>query len=105
MVDWNRSVFGNIFQKKKRLLLRLQGIHSKLILGPNPFLSNLRTKLWEEYSQILDHKEAYWYHMSKSKWPSLGDKNTKIVHQSTLVRRRKNKIEALKSEDAWVLDL
>lgn len=39
---WNQNVFGNIFNCKKRLLARLEGIERKLTLSPNPYLLKLR---------------------------------------------------------------
>lgn len=38
-------------------------------------------------------------------WLCFGDKNTRLFHTFTLVRRRRNKIETLKGEDGqWVND-
>ncbi|KAJ1391223.1 Reverse transcriptase zinc-binding domain [Sesbania bispinosa] len=105
IAEWNYSVFGNIFARKKRLICRLQGIQNKLLEGPNPFLYSLRSKLWDEYSQVLDHEKAYWFHLSRSKWMAQGDKNTKFFHQSTLSRQRKNRIEALRDSNGdWCYD-
>ena len=39
----------------------------------------------------------------EGKWIVLGDRNTKYYHTSTIVRRKRNKIEMLKDEDGrWV---
>ncbi|KAJ1388848.1 Reverse transcriptase zinc-binding domain [Sesbania bispinosa] len=105
ITSWNRNVFGNIFLKKKRLLNRLQGIQSKLLEDSNPFLTNLRASLWDEYVQILDHEETYWFYMSRSKWLALGDRNTHFFHQSATVHKNKNQIDALKSDNCqWIYD-
>lgn len=50
MQTWNRDVFGNIFQRKVRLLKRLEGIATKLLSEENERLKNLRVQLWEEYN-------------------------------------------------------
>ncbi|KAJ1427557.1 Reverse transcriptase zinc-binding domain [Sesbania bispinosa] len=51
---------------------------------------------------VLDHEEAYWFHMSRSKWLALGDRNTHYFHQSSLARKSKNRIDALKKDDgSW----
>ncbi|KAK7300568.1 hypothetical protein RJT34_11415 [Clitoria ternatea] len=49
MRKWNYEVFGDIFRKKKILILRIKGINNKLISQRNPFLTSLRQELWSEY--------------------------------------------------------
>lgn len=102
---WNKEVFGNIFKRKHRILKRLESIKNVLMNGPNDRLQKLRSELWEEYSMIIAHEEGYWYQQAKSKWVTLGDYNTRFFHQSTLVRRRKNRIMAmLANNDQWMYD-
>lgn len=102
---WNRTVFGNIFQRKKRLLGHLEGIDRQLINGSTERLSRLKQDLWTEYNSLLDQEEAYWFQQARSKWLRLGDHNTRYFHQKTLVRRRTNKIEALlNNEGEWVYE-
>lgn len=58
-----------------------------------------------EYNSILDHEEAYWFQQSRSKWLRLGDRNTKYFHQTTLIRRRSNRIDALMNAlGEWVYE-
>lgn len=41
----------------------------------------------------------------RSKWIQFGDKNTKLFHTTTIIRRRRNQIVALKREDdTWCND-
>lgn len=102
---WNRTVFGNIFQRKKRLLGHLEGIDRQFINGSTERLSRLKQDLWTEYNSLLDQDEAYWFQQARSKWLRLGDHNTRYFHQKTLVRRRTNKIEALlNNEGEWVYE-
>ncbi|XP_016168352.1 uncharacterized protein LOC107610882 [Arachis ipaensis] len=51
--EWNKSVFGDIFRRKHRILRRLQGINSSLGHSHNSYLDNLQKELWVEYEQIL----------------------------------------------------
>lgn len=50
---WNRDVFGNIFQKKRRILSRLEGINKVLLSENNCRLEELWDKLWDDYSFIV----------------------------------------------------
>lgn len=44
-----------------------------------------------------------WRQKSRNIWLKCGDTNTKFFHTSTLVRRRRNRIDSLmKSEGVWV---
>lgn len=103
--SWNKHVFGNIFQKKQRLIKRLEGINNKLMIAPNERLCNLKNELWLEYQSIVQQEEAYWQHQAKSKWIMQGDENTHFFHQACLIRRRQNRITALlNNEDTWVYE-
>lgn len=102
---WNKLIYGNIVSKKRRLIGRMEGIDRKLMEGHNERLVQLKKDLWTEYNTILKHKEAYWFQQSRIKWLKLGDKNTRYFHQSTLIIRRSNKIDALKDEqEIWVFE-
>lgn len=95
--DWNRDVFGNVFQRKKRVMARLNGIQKSLAMNPSNFLISLEKDLRLEYSQILNQERDLWRMKSRSNWLQDGDRNTRFFHVSTLVNRRKNKIFALKN--------
>ncbi|KAF7811130.1 putative ribonuclease H protein At1g65750 family [Senna tora] len=84
---WNRDVFGNIFRKKERLLRRLQGIHNRLSMGPNLFLSNLQDELWVEYENVLTQEEILWMQKSREQWIVNGDRNTRFFHVSTMTKQ------------------
>lgn len=46
-----------------------------------------------------------WFQKSSCKWLQHGYRNTRYVHGNTIVRRRKNKVEALQDENsAWIMD-
>lgn len=91
-------MYGNIFKRKKRLLAHLEGIDRKLLEGPSERLSHLKRDLWGQYNAILDQEEVYWFQQSRSKWLRLGDRNTKYFHQTTLIRKRSNRTDALRRQ-------
>ncbi|KAJ1391136.1 Ulp1 protease family, C-terminal catalytic domain [Sesbania bispinosa] len=99
VMEWNQNVFGNIFQKKGRVLSRIEGVHKHLTMGPHGRLDKLHKKLWEEYQSILRQEEAYWYHKARKDWIAFGDQNTHFFHISSIAKRRKNRIVSLTSED------
>lgn len=52
---------------------------------------------------VLEQEELIWFQKSREKNIALGDRNTKYFHTSTIVRRRRNRIEMLKNnEGLWV---
>ena len=57
---WNREVFGDIFQRKKRVKARLRGIQSRLAEGPSSHLLQLESILRKEYVEVLQYEEEYW---------------------------------------------
>ncbi|KAL6208769.1 hypothetical protein ACLB2K_019714 [Fragaria x ananassa] len=61
----------------------------------NPFLQDLEKKLIADYEKIRDAEALFWKQKSRDKWLSEGDRNTKFFHLTTIVRRRRNKIDGL----------
>lgn len=54
---------------------------------------------------MLKEEEILWFQKSRERWITLGDRNTKFFHTSTLIRRNRNKIKCLMDEDgSWVAD-
>ncbi|XP_072084360.1 uncharacterized protein [Arachis hypogaea] len=101
--NWNHNVFGNIHQKKSKILRRLQGIKNSLNMNPNLYLEKLQRELWEEYEEILAQEELLWFQKSRCNWLKFGDRNTKFFHASTMARRRRNRIEALQDDNGnWI---
>ncbi|KAL1336367.1 uncharacterized protein [Arachis hypogaea] len=47
--EWNKSLFGDIFRQKHRILRRLQGFNSSLGHSHNSYLDKLQKELWVEY--------------------------------------------------------
>ena len=95
--QWNKSVFGNIFAQKKRVLARLNGAQKALSNGPNHFLIQLEKNLIDEYNLTMQQEEEYWALKSRLNWAAYGDSNTSFFHVSTLVKRHRNKIRTLKN--------
>ena len=48
---------------------------------------------------MLFKEEALWAQKSRCQWLSQGDKSTRYFHLSTLARRRRNTILALKDDE------
>ena len=55
---WNKSVFGNLFARKKRVLARLNGVQKALLNWPNQFLVQLEKSL--KYTEIMLQEEEFW---------------------------------------------
>lgn len=104
-LEWNKSVFGNIFHKKNILLKRIEGIHAALANGPNSFLLNLEIELYKSLASQLRLIEEFWASKSRLDWLTLGDQNTTFFHTSVINRRRSNRISAIKnSVGEWIVD-
>lgn len=79
-------------QNKYAVTRRVESIRRKNFWhGTNPFLINLESNLLADYYRII-HKVQ----KSRAQWMKLGDWKTKLFHITTLTKRRRNKINALK---------
>ncbi|GLT97187.1 hypothetical protein SLE2022_147640 [Rubroshorea leprosula] len=102
---WSRNTFGHIFDKKRELNVRLNGIQKALSFKPSTFLSSLEKELSKEYANILKFEEDLWFMKSRTNWVVDGDRNSKFFHLSTIKHRSHNRIHCLRiSTDEWVSD-
>lgn len=70
---WNKYTFGNIFQRKRRLTRRLEGIQTCLARHPTAALLKLEEKLRLELNETLRQEEILWMQKSRVQWLRLGD--------------------------------
>ncbi|XP_023901204.1 uncharacterized protein LOC112013045 [Quercus suber] len=102
-IRWNGSHFGNIFTRKKNIMARINGIQWALSIRPSLFLVNLEDELLNELNRVLNQEEELWALKSSVNWMIQGDRNTNFYHVSTLVRRKRNQILAIKDAmGEWV---
>lgn len=96
---WNDKVVGNIPQRKRRLIRRLEGIDLARNDNRDNGLFRLEKKLWREYVKLSNQEEMIWFQKSRCKWLLFGDKNSSFFHMSTKIRRKRSKIESLQIGD------
>ncbi|KAG7579199.1 hypothetical protein ISN45_Aa03g033600 [Arabidopsis thaliana x Arabidopsis arenosa] len=100
---WNRDVFGNVHNKKENLLAEITSIHEELDQYQTDALLEKEDQLIKELETVLEQEETIWFQKSREKWIALGERNISFFHTSTVIRRRKNRIEALKNDEGqWV---
>lgn len=99
---WNKEVFGLYQVRINTLIQKISNVQSA-----NPSNSNGRSEaaLQAELREWLLKSEVLWREKSRELWLRERDKNTKFFHLSTIIRRRQNNIEAIRSEEGvWITD-
>lgn len=62
-------------------------------------------RLLQALDRVLEQEEVLWNQKSSEKWMMAGDRNTSFFHTSTVIRRRRNRIETLRNEEGvWLSD-
>lgn len=103
--EWNQVVFHNIFREKRQLMARIKGIQSSLVSHRNSSLIKMEAKLRRELDNVLLQEECLWFQKARVEWIKDGDRNTTFFHLSTVIRRWKNRVTAIKNnENQWVDD-
>lgn len=103
---WNRDTFGNVFKRKKRLSLRLEGVQRALAEHTSRAMLKLERNLRDELKEMLLQEEMIWRQRARTEWLRCGDNNTKFFHMSTLIIRKRNRIEVLQDDhEAWIEDV
>jgi len=92
--------------KKEKLLKHITVVQDLLEQAQTDDLLKQEAELIKELDMVLEQEEMLWYQKSREKWVVHGDKNTSFFHTSTIIRRRRNRIDMLKDEeDRWVVDM
>lgn len=101
---WNKKIFGDVIKRKEKLLVDIKEVQEELERNPSDGLLAREETLQKEFDVVLEQEEVLWYQKSREKWIVLGDRNTTYYHTSNIVRRKRNIIEMLKSEDGHWID-
>ena len=91
---WNKEIFGNVQMRISSLMEKLKETQENPIYKEN---NRLEIELQNELNEWLYRSEVLWRQKSRELWLREGDKNSKFFHLSTIVRRRRNTIEAVKN--------
>ncbi|XP_019166615.1 PREDICTED: uncharacterized protein LOC109162348 [Ipomoea nil] len=65
LTGWNKTVFGNIFKRKRELLARLGGIQRRLEITYHRGLASLQRKLTIQLEDVLYQEELMWFQQSR----------------------------------------
>jgi len=105
LTKWNKEVFGNLFRRKRKLWARIEGVQRRLAEGTSRHILKLERRLRHELEQTLDQIALMWFQKAREDQIRDGDRNTKYFHTSTIIRRRFNRVNALKDNDGeWCTD-
>lgn len=97
---WSKRCFGNNRKQIDQTKQRLQMIVAAI---PTPELQIEEKVLKSKIHALWKYEEIYWRQRSGVRWLKEGDRNSKFFHQTTLDRRRRNKIVKLRTLDrAWI---
>ncbi|XP_043698530.1 uncharacterized protein LOC122649300 [Telopea speciosissima] len=90
--NWNKDCFGNVQQKIRNYLTKMETLKDKG--GPN-VLSRLG-ELEKLLDMELQREELLWQQKSRVQWLKEGDRNTKYFHISTIQRRSRSRVLKLR---------
>ncbi|XP_023926387.2 uncharacterized protein LOC112037802 [Quercus suber] len=97
---WNKEVFGKCQNRINTLIQEIKSIQE----GDNSEDHGiLEGKLQAELAEWLTRSEILWRQKSRELWLKHGDKNSKFFHLSTIIQRRRNNIDSIKTENgSWI---
>ena len=101
---WNKEIIGDVNKRKEELLCEIKEVQEALERNPSDALLLREETLHKEFDVVLEQEEVLWYQKSREKWIVLGDRNTNYYHTTTIVRRKRNRIEMLKDDEGHWID-
>ncbi|KAL8170811.1 LOW QUALITY PROTEIN: hypothetical protein V2J09_022615 [Rumex salicifolius] len=105
LLQWNREVFDNIHIRKAKVVAHLDVVQRQLDSRVTSQLLSHEIALQEELKNIMSQEETLWFQKSRDNWIVLGVHNTSYFHASTIIRRQRNRILALRGQEgSWIVD-
>ncbi|CAA0805822.1 Unknown protein [Striga hermonthica] len=101
---FNRTCFGNIGARKRKIQRRLLGIQRIQTRVDSARLAILEGQLLKEYNTILHQEELIWFQKSREKILLHGDRNTRYFQTAAKIRRNKSAIHGLQISNCWTSD-
>lgn len=103
--EWNRSSFGDLNTKINSLLddinrSDLAGEIADLTEEEISLKRNDFVILWD----LMRKKESLDFQKSRSKWIQQGDSNSRYFHNQMKLRKRKNQITGIQSQNSWIVN-
>ena len=93
---WNKEVFGHYQSRIKVLTSQIESIQELERTEANAIVKAL---LQSKLNEWIFRNEMIWRQKSRECWLKEGDRNSKFFHLSTIVRRRRNNIDSIKTDD------
>lgn len=88
---------------RSTLHVGIMEIHRLQSLQSNPQIEMQEAQLQVDLQEALKNEEQLWRTKSHTQWLATSELNTRFFHLSTLIRRRKNCIKGLKTENGrWL---
>uniref|UniRef100_A0A2N9FSF1 Uncharacterized protein n=1 Tax=Fagus sylvatica TaxID=28930 RepID=A0A2N9FSF1_FAGSY len=98
---WNKEVFGHV---QARIVEFSRNIEKIQLEDPTKGNVMEEAKLQAGMNSWLSRNELTWRQKSRETWLKDGDRNSKFFHISTVVRRRRNSIDAIRGDDSeWIV--
>lgn len=80
-------------------------MHKLNSMQPDLIQPGEEKEIQNQHERCLLMQEYYWHQRSRLNWALYGDNNTKFFHASAVTRKRRNTINALRTEQGnWVTD-
>lgn len=100
LIKWKKEVFGMSNLRIKGLLEELNKLQREV---PSEITAKAEANIQHELDEWILREEMLWKQRSRELKLKEGDRNSRFFHVSTLVRRRRNHIEAIKSDQGdWL---
>ena len=101
---WNKEVFGNLFNRRKRIEARLKGVQKALAERLSESLLELERALRLEHGKVKELINEFWAMKFRLNLLVLGECNTTFFHASVINRRRRNRITRVRDNVGNLID-
>ena len=103
--EWNRNTFGRVEYRKNMALEQMEYWDAKDKIN-RLSLEELeaRNEAREEYKKWVLLEEITWRQKSREVWLKEGDRNTGFFHKMANAHRRRNNMDKIKINGAWLTE-